>query len=78
MVEIATQSPDDFIEQAKAIVAYGPDAYILAEANSAEPDWLITHDKAHFLSANTGSRLTNRIGTSGDLIQALEDEFTQS
>ncbi|MEJ2354086.1 MAG: PIN domain-containing protein [Anaerolineales bacterium] len=78
MVEIATQSPDDFIEQAKAIVAYEPDAYVLAEAMSAEPDWLITHDKAHFLSANTGSSLTIRIGTPGDLIQALEDEFTQS
>ena len=78
MVEIATQSPDDFIEQAKAIVAYEPDAYGLAEAMSAEPDWLITHDKAHFLSASTGSSLTIRIGTPGDLIQALEDEFTQS
>lgn len=78
MVEIATQSPDDFVEQAKDFVAYEPDAYVLAEAIAAEPDWFITHDKAHFLKVNLGSRLTIRIGTLGDLIQALEDEFTQS
>ena len=78
MVEIATRSPDEFIEQAKAIVVYEPDAYILAEAMAAEPDWFITHDKAHFLDANLGSRFTFRIGTPGDFLQALEDEFTRS
>lgn len=78
MVEIATRSPDEFIEQAKAIVVYEPDAYILAEAIAAEPDWFITHDKAHFLDANLGSRFIFRIGTPGDFLQALEDEFTRS
>lgn len=78
MVEITTRSPDEFIEQAKAIVAYEPDAYILAEAIAAEPDWFITHDKAHFLKAYPGSNLTFRTGTPGDLIQALEDEFKLS
>ena len=77
MVEIVTQSPDAFIEQATAIVAYKPDAYVLAEAIGAEPDWLITHDKIRFLSANLGTNLAFRIGTPGDLIQWLEDEFTQ-
>ena len=78
MVEITTRSTDDFVEQANAIVAYEPDACVLAEAIGAEPDWFITHDKAHFLNANPDSSLTIRIGTPGDLIEALEDEFTQS
>jgi predicted nucleic acid-binding protein len=78
MVEVTTGSPDEFLEQAKAIVAYEPDAYVLAEAIGAEPDWFISHDKAHFLSANPGSSLTIRIGTPGDLIEALEEEATQS
>jgi predicted nucleic acid-binding protein len=78
MVEIATQSLDAFIEQATAIVAYKPDTYVLAEAISAEPDWFVTHDKAHFLRANPDSNLAFRIGTPGDLIQSLENEFTQS
>lgn len=76
MVEIASESPDDFIEQASGIVAYEPDAYVLAEAMSVNPDWFIAHDKAHFLKANPSSNLAFRIGTPGDLIQALEDEFT--
>jgi len=78
MVEITTQSPDAFIEQATAIVVYKPDAYDLAEAIGGQPDWFITHDKTHFLSVNPGSNLTFRFGTPGDLIQSLEDEFTQS
>jgi predicted nucleic acid-binding protein len=78
MVEISSRSPDEFIERAKASVAYEPDAYVLAEAMAAEPDWFITHDKIHFLKADLGSSLPIRIGTPGDLIQALEDEFTQS
>ena len=78
MVEIATRSTDDFVEQANAIVAYEPDAYVLAEAIGAEPDWFITHDKAHFLNVNPDSSSAIRIGTPGDLIEALEDEFTQS
>ena len=78
LVEIVTQSPDEFSEQAKAIMAYEPDVYVLAEAMAAEPDWFITHNKAHFLNANLDSSLTIRIGTPGDLIQALEDEFAQS
>ena len=78
MVEIATQSPDDFLEQATAIVVYKPDAYVLAEAIGANPDWFITHDKTHFLSVNPDSNLAFRIGTPGDLIQSLNDEFAQS
>jgi predicted nucleic acid-binding protein len=78
MVEITTQSPDAFIDQATAIVVYKPDAYILAEAIGAKPDWFITHDKTHFLSVNPDFNLAFRIGTPGDLIQSLEDEFTQS
>lgn len=78
MVEIAAQPPDESIEQAKALVTYQPDAYILAEAMAAKSDWFITHHEAHFLIAELGTKLTFRIGTPGDLIQALEDEFTQS
>lgn len=76
-VNFSTQSPEDFIEQAKATVAYEPDAHVLAEAMAAEPDWFVTHDKVHFLEANLDSSLSNiRIGTPGDIIQALEDDFT--
>lgn len=76
-VEIMDISPEDFMDQAKAIVSYEPDAAILAEALAAAADWFITHDKAHFLKADIASSCPIPIGTPGDLIQVLEDEFTQ-
>jgi len=78
MVEIATRPPDEFIKEARTIVAFEPDACVLAEAMVAEPDWFITHDKAHFLNTDLGSSLIICIGTARDLIQALENEFTQT
>lgn len=77
-MQISRKSIDDLVGQERGIVDNEPDAYVLAEAMSVEPNWFITHDKAHFLKANTETGLTFRIGTPGDLIQALEDEFTQS
>jgi predicted nucleic acid-binding protein len=74
-LEIVSGSVDDYIQQAKTIVSYEPDAFVLAEAMAADPDWFITHDKTHFLDAKNGSNLSFIVGTPGDLFQALEDEF---
>jgi hypothetical protein len=63
------------MEQARAIVAYGPDGYVLAEAIGAEPDWFITRDKAHFLKSRPFPGLNMRIGTPGDMLEALKNEF---
>jgi len=35
---------------ARKCVAYLPDAYLLAEAMQAQPDWFVTHGKEHFLN----------------------------
>jgi len=78
LVEIASQPLDNFIEQAPAIVAYLPDAYVLAEAMGAESDWFVNHDKEHFLKIRQDARLKFQVGTPGDLIQHLEDEFAQT
>lgn len=75
-IEVASNPEDDQIEIAKTIVEYEPDAYVLAEAIAAEPDWFITHDKKHFLKIKKGFVMTFQLGTPGDLIQTLEDEFT--
>lgn len=62
---------------ARTVIAYEPDAYVLAEAIAAGPDWFITHDKAHFLENKSTADLKFRIGTPGDLLQSLADEFSQ-
>lgn len=77
-VEIASGPPAALIDRARAIVTYGPDAVVLAEAMGADPNWFVTHDHRHLLKVRHDARLTIRVGTPGDLIQALEDEFTGS
>ena len=64
------------IEFARSLVGYEPDADVLAEAISAEPDWFVTHDKEHFLKELKDPDLVFLIGTPGDLIQSLKDDFT--
>ena len=63
------------IEFARSLVAYMPDARVLAEAIRAEADWFVTHDREHFLKAKKGINLSFEIGTPGDLLQTFKDEF---
>ena len=74
-VDTADAAEEEMVVAARAIVEYRPDAYVLAEAMGADSDWLITHDKEHFLKIRQGSGLPFRVGTPGDFIQALEDQF---
>lgn len=62
-------------EAAKGMVAYTPDAHVLAEAICAEPDWFVTHDKEHFLKVKKEINLSFAIGTPGDLLQKFKDDF---
>jgi predicted nucleic acid-binding protein len=64
------------IKTAKSLVHYKPDAYVLAEAIQAQPDWFVTHDKEHFLNQRPRITLPFEIGTPGDLIQRFKDNFT--
>jgi len=63
----------EHLEEARQLVSYRPDARVLAEAMAIQPDWFITHDKAHFLrDENLQQNLPFRIGTPGDLLQDLK------
>ena len=64
------------IKTAKSYVHYAPDAYVLAEAMQAKPEWFITHDKEHFLKNRDKITLLFELGTPGDLLQRLKDDFT--
>ena len=63
------------LKAARLYVTYVPDAHVLAEAIAADPDWFITLDKQHFLKTRQKIRLQFEIGTPGDLIQKLKDDF---
>jgi predicted nucleic acid-binding protein len=75
-VETAIAPAKRQIVLARSMVEYEPDALVPAEAISARPDWFVTHDKEPFLKKRKGPGLTFSIGTPGDLIQALKDDFT--
>jgi len=74
-VETCSAPTPKQIESARSLVAYMPDARVLAEAIRAEADWFVTHDKEHFLKAKKGINLSFEIGTPGDLLQTFKDEF---
>lgn len=74
-IEITSKPGNEEIKVAKSILSYKPDAYVLAEAMSAKPDWFVTHDKQHFIKKRISLELSFPLGTPGDLIQSLEDEF---
>lgn len=63
------------LTSARKCVTYMPDAYILAEAIQARPDWFVTHDKEHFLNQQKEIDLPFEIGTPGDFIQRLKKDM---
>jgi len=63
------------IESARGLVAYEPDARVLAEAMQSGADWFVTHDKEHFLKIKPTLPLPFEIGTPGDLLQRFKAEW---
>jgi len=72
------QEPDTRqLEQAKSLIEYTPDANVLAQAISAQPDWFISHDREHFIGNPALSDLPFKIGTPGDVIAWLRSQSEQ-
>ncbi len=62
------------IKEAQALLDYLPDANILAQAMAASPDWLVSHDKEHFLGNPKLKKLPFQVGTPGDVIDWLHQQ----
>lgn len=77
-VETSPISTNKQLELAQAYVQYPPDARVLAEAIQANPDWFVTHDKEHFLRMQSETDIPFKIGTPGDLLQNIKDDFVAS
>jgi predicted nucleic acid-binding protein len=71
--ETASAPTRRHIASARSYVRYSPDAQVLAEAIAANPDWFVTHDRAHFLKARTEIHVPFQVGSPGDLILILKD-----
>jgi predicted nucleic acid-binding protein len=60
-------------KKAQSMLSYTPDANVLAQAISANPDWFVSHDKAHFVGNPALDELPFKIGTPGDVIAWLRE-----
>lgn len=77
-VETSNKPTEKEINAAQTRVLYLPDAIILGEAITAQPDRFITRDKEHFLNQRSNLQLSFAIGTPGDLILALKANYRDS
>jgi putative PIN family toxin of toxin-antitoxin system len=72
-VEISKSPTSVQQKNARSLLSYLPDANVLAEAISANPDWLVSHDKEHFVGNPALDDLPFKIGTPGDVIAWIRE-----
>lgn len=63
-------------KKARSLLSYSPDVDVLAQAISANPDWLVSHDKEHFVGNPSLDDLPFKIGTPGDVIAWLRENLS--
>ena len=74
-IEVEKTPTSKQMRQAKSLIEYTPDANVLAQAISAKPDWLISHDKEHFIGNDALSGLPFKIGTPGDVLAWIRENL---
>jgi len=74
-IEVERAPASKQMRRAKSLIEYMPDANVLAQAISAKPDWLISHDKEHFIGNPALDDLPFKIGTPGDVIAWLRSQM---
>ena len=75
-IKISDDPTSKQLEQAGTLIGYAPDANVLAQAISANPDWLVSHDKEHFIGNPALNELPFRIGTPGDVVAWLREHLS--
>jgi predicted nucleic acid-binding protein len=73
-VEVGRKPTVKQFREARSLIPYLPDANVLAQAIASHPDWLVSHDKGHFLDNPALNDLHFQIGTPGDVIAWLRDQ----
>jgi len=76
-VQIGAEASPGSLEQARALVAYLPDATVLAEAIESQPDWFLTHDHQHYMKVPI-EKLPFRVGTPGDFLMWFRENISKS
>ncbi len=67
-IQVGQEADAAALEAASAVVAYRPDAQVLAEALSLNVDYLVSFDREHLVGNPQTAPLPLIIGTAGDFI----------
>jgi hypothetical protein len=73
-VEISAAPASKHLKEAQSLLSYPPDASILAQAIASHCDWLVSHDKEHFLGNPALKDLPFQLGTPGDVIAWVREQ----
>jgi predicted nucleic acid-binding protein len=74
-VEISPAPTEKHLKEAQSLLKYPPDVSILAQAIASDCDWLVSHDKEHFLGNPALKDLPFQLGTPGDVIAFLREQM---
>jgi predicted nucleic acid-binding protein len=77
-VELGPSADQRIVARMESIIAYAPDARILAEALAAESDFFVTHDRAHFLDIPHVLNLACQTGSLGDALDWLRRQLASA
>lgn len=75
-IEISKPATAAQQKKARSLLNYVPDADVLAQAISANPEWFVSHDKEHFVGNPALDKLPFKIGTPGDVIAWLREHLS--
>jgi predicted nucleic acid-binding protein len=70
-IEVSPEPEPAVLQQASALLAYAPDARVLAEAMKAGVDYLVTLDRKHLAGNPAVSGLPFLVGTPGEFLAWL-------
>lgn len=76
-VNVGPEPDPMMLAQATEVVAYAPDARILAEALAVEVDYFVTLDRHHFVDNPRVKVLPFPVGTPGDFLAWLREQMAK-
>ena len=75
-VSVSTKPVSGLVTKTLEIISYEPDSLMVAEAISANVDYLVTYNRRHILSNPNINKFPFTIGTAGDFLNWFKQRIT--
>jgi hypothetical protein len=77
-MRIVRDSPPELVETHEDIITHQADVPIVVAAMKAKPDYLVTHNRRHFIDdPSVAARSGLRIGTPGDVLDRVRERLAR-